>query len=456
MSTDPTTMVTPAVRYGTQTALAIGNFPVSGERMPLAVVRALALIKAEAAAVNHELGVPGIDGPLSAAIGVAAHQIIDGWWDDQFPLDVFQTGSGTSTNMNVNEVIAHLASEQLGRAVHPNDHVNASQSSNDTFPTAVQLAILEQLDVDLFPALGVLRGSLAAAADRFADVVKAGRTHLMDAVPITLGAELDAYRWQIEEAVERLEGTRVRLCRVPLGGTAVGTGLASPPEFGERVIAQVAARTNLPVVAAPSRVAAQGSRDALVEVSGQLRGLAAALLKIAGDVRLMASGPATGLGEIRLPALQAGSSIMAGKVNPVMTEMLAQVCVQVLGNDVAVGFAGSQGILELNTFQPMMAANVLRSVHLLANAARLFATRCIDGMEADEDRCLRGARSSPSISTALLPTLGYDAVASLVALANERGLDMVDAASTVMAREDAERALDVRRMATGHDLPPSV
>jgi len=449
-------MAAAARLYGTQTTLAIGNFPVSGERVPLAVVRALALIKSEAAAVNLELGVAGIDEPLVEAIGIAAGQIIDGRWDDQFPLDVFQTGSGTSTNMNVNEVIAHLAGDQVGRAVHPNDDVNASQSSNDTFPTAVQLAVLEQLDVDLLPALGVLRGSLAGAAERFADVVKAGRTHLMDAVPITLGAELDAYRWQVDEAVERLEGTRVRLCRVPLGGTAVGTGLASPATFGERVVARIAARTSLPITVAPSRVAAQGSRDALVEVSGQLRGLAAALLKIAGDIRLMASGPATGLGEIRLPALQAGSSIMAGKVNPVMTEMLAQVCVQVFGNDVAVGFAGSQGILELNTFQPMMAANVLRSVHLLANAARLFATRCIDGMEADEERCLRNARSSPSISTALLPTLGYDAVAGLVALANERGTDMVEAASTVMPREDAERALDVRRMATGREHPPSV
>jgi len=437
------------IRYGKQTELALGNFPVSGERVPLAVIRALAMIKAEAAAVNLELRVSAIDAPLVDAIAEAAQEIIDGRHDDQFGLDVFQTGSGTSTNMNVNEVIASLAGERLGRAVHPNDDVNASQSSNDTFPTAVQLAAMEQLDVDLFPALGTLRTSLRDAGARFADVVKAGRTHLMDAVPIMLGAEFDAYAAQVEEAIERLESTRHRLCRVPLGGTAVGTGLASPAGFGDRVVERIAARTSLPVTVAPSRVAAQGSRDSLVEVSGQLRGLAAALLKIASDIRLMASGPNTGLAEIRLPALQAGSSIMAGKVNPVMTEMLAQVCVQVMGNDVAVGIAGSQGILELNTFQPMMAANVLRSIHLLANAARLFATRCVDGIEADVERTLRFARSSPSISTALVPSLGYDRVAELVKTAAASGIDMVEAASALMPRADAEAALDVHKMARG-------
>ena len=441
------------IRYGRQTELALGNFPVSGERVPLAVVHALAMIKAEAAATNVELGVASIDAPLAEAIGAAARQVIEGTWDDQFVLDVFQTGSGTSTNMNVNEVIASLASEALGREVHPNDHVNASQSSNDTFPSAVQLATADQLEVDLLPALETLRTSLAGAAERFADVVKAGRTHLMDAVPITLGAEFDAYRAQIDEAVERLEGTRPRLCRIPLGGTAVGTGLAAPEGFGERVAARLAERTGLPVVIAPSRVAAQGSRDALVEVSGQLRGLAVALMKIAADIRLMASGPSTGLAEITLPALQAGSSIMAGKVNPVMTEMMAQVCAQVMGNDVAVGIAGSQGILELNTYQPMIAANVLRSVSLLANACRLFAARCVDGIEADAERCLRLARSSPSITTALLPILGYDRVAELVKSAAAQGIDVVQAAAAIMPAADAEDALDVRRMARGQEAP---
>ena len=437
------------IRYGKQTELAIGNFPVSGEVVPLPVIRALARIKAEAAAVNAELGVEHVDADVAAAVAVAAGEIIDGRWDDQFVLDVFQTGSGTSTNMNVNEVIASLAGERLGRELHPNDHVNASQSSNDTFPTAVQLATAQELDGELIPALQTLSASLGGAAERFADVVKTGRTHLMDAVPITLGAEFDAYRAQVDEAIERLDALRPRLCRVPLGGTAVGTGLASPPEFGVRVVARLAERTGLPVTVAPSRVAAQGSRDALVEVSGQLRGLAAALMKIAADVRLMSSGPNTGLAEIRLPALQAGSSIMAGKVNPVMTEMMAQVCAQVMGNDVAVGIAGSQGILELNTYQPMIAANVLGSVRLLANAARLFATKCVDGIEADVERNLRYARMSPSISTALVPSLGYDAVAQLVKSSAARGIDMLEAASEADAarrsRARARRAPDGAR-----------
>lgn len=437
-------------RWGPQTELAIGNFPVSGHRVPTSVIAALALVKRHAAAVNLELGGGRIDAELAAAIAIAADEVAAGRWDDQFPVDVFQTGSGTSTNMNVNEVIASLAGEQLGRPVHPNDDVNASQSSNDTFPSAVQIAALRRLDAHLVPAVARLEASFARAATRFADVVKPGRTHLMDAVPISLGAELDAYRAQLDEALERLAACRPRLGRLPLGGTAVGTGLAAPPGFGDRLIDRLARATGLPLVAAPSRVAAQGSRDALVELSGQLRGLAVALHKIASDIRLMSSGPATGLGELRLPALQAGSSIMAGKVNPVLTETMAQVCAQVIGHDAAVGMAGSLGILELNTFQPLIAFDVLESIELLGNACRLFAERCIDGLEADAERARRNARSSPAVTTSLVPLIGYDAVAAIVNEAATTGADLVELAARHLPREDAERLLDVDALADPH------
>ncbi len=440
-------------RWGAQTELAIANFPVSGRRVPQPVIAALALIKRHAAAVNLELGVGRLDAELAAAIGIAADEVAAGQWDDQFPVDVFQTGSGTSTNMNVNEVIASLAGEQLGRSVHPNDDVNASQSSNDTFPSAVQIAALRRLDEHLVPSVALLARSFALAADRLVDVIKPGRTHLMDAVPISLGAELDAYHAQLAEALERLDACRPRLGRLPLGGTAVGTGLAAPVDFGDRVIERLAQTTGLPLTAAPSRVAAQGSRDALVELSGQLRNLAVALHKIASDIRLMASGPMTGLAEIRLPALQAGSSIMAGKVNPVMTETMAQVCAQVIGHDATVGMAGSLGILELNTFQPLIAANVLESIELLGNACRLFAERCVDGIEADVERARRMARSSPAATTSLVPLLGYDTVAAIVHEAEATGADLVDLAARHLPRAEAERLLDVDALANPHRRP---
>ena len=439
-------------RWGHETDHAIANFPVSGRRMPIAVIHALAAIKAEAARVNHELGVQGLDRDVATAIATAADSVAAGEWDEQFPLDVYQTGSGTSTNMNVNEVVASLASEALGRAVHPNDHVNASQSSNDTFPTATTMAAVGAVRDQLVPAIDRLERSLTQVAARTVDVVKAARTHLMDAVPITLGAELTAYASQLAEARERLDSTLGRAGRVPLGGTAVGTGLNAPAEFGDRTIERLRERTGLDLTVAPNRTAAQGSRDGLVELSGQVRGLAVVLFKIANDIRWMASGPATGLAEIRLPELQAGSSIMPGKVNPVMAETLTQVCVQAMGNDAAVAFAASQGAFELNAYQPLIAVNVLDSISLLANATRLFAERCVDGIEADADRALRYARSSPAIATALNPLLGYERVAALVAegVAAGRPIRDVVVERTGLDPAVVDHALDVHAMADPH------
>ncbi|MHB1130322.1 MAG: lyase family protein, partial [Ilumatobacteraceae bacterium] len=342
--------------WGHQTELALANFDVSGLSLPIEVVHALAAIKVDAAIVNGA-DVVGDDAVRFAAIAEAASEVESGKYDEHFQIDVFQTGSGTSTNMNVNEVIARLAGEASGLAVHPNDHVNAGQSSNDAFPTAVAIAAIVQIQRSLLPAVTMLTTSLDIAATRFADVVKAGRTHLMDAVPIFLGDEFDGYAAQLREASERLHTSLPRLGRVPLGGTAVGNGLNSAPGFGAEVVACIAARYDIDLSIAPSRFAAQASRDGLVEASSHLRGLAIALFKIASDIRLMASGPVTGLGEILLPELQAGSSIMPGKVNPVMCEMVTQVAAQVFGNDAAIAFAGSQGMFELNTYQPLIAAN---------------------------------------------------------------------------------------------------
>jgi fumarate hydratase class II len=437
--------------WGKETTLAIDNFPVSGRPLPLAVIHALAAIKREAAVVNRDLAAPGVTPEVADAIVAAAAAVEAGEHDEQFPIDVFQTGSGTSSNMNVNEVVANLASQAAGSTIHPNDHVNAGQSSNDAFPTAVAIACLRALTTDLQPALELLAASLESASARFASVVKSGRTHLMDAVPVTLGAEFGSYAAQVREGMERLADCAPRLGRVPLGGTAVGSGLNAHPEFGERVVGRIAERWSIPLSVAPNRYAAQSSRDGLVEASAQLRGLAMALMKIANDVRLMASGPAAGLGEIRLPELQAGSSIMPGKVNPVMSEMLTQVCVQVFGNDAAVAFAGSQGAFELNTYQPVMAANVLDSLRLLTTACTLFAVRCTDGIEADEARCRQLAEASPAIATALNAALGYDRVSSLVkrAVAERRTIIDTVVESGAMEREDAARLLDVRKMADG-------
>jgi fumarate hydratase, class II len=442
----------PQPLWGRETELALANFDVSGQPLPIEIVHALAAIKAEAALVNAELRAEVDDDRKFAAIRDAALSVQRGEHDEQFLIDIFQTGSGTSTNMNVNEVVARLASDASGLAIHPNDDVNASQSSNDVFPTAVTLAAVIAIAHDLLPAVAQLTASLDGAAARFATIVKAGRTHLMDAVPIFLGDEFAGYASQLREARERIETSLPRVGRVPLGGTAVGTGLNAPAEFGERVVSRLAAQFGVPLSIAPSRFAAQASRDSIVEASSHLRTLAIALMKIANDVRLMASGPATGLAELRLPELQAGSSIMPGKVNPVMSEMVTQVAVQVFGNDAAIGLAGSQGAFELNTYQPMMGANVLSSIKLLTRACVLFAEKCVDGTEADVERNRHNAQSTPALATGLNERLGYDHVAKIVkkAIAERRPLIDVVVEDGALDRQTAEDLLDAERAARGN------
>ncbi len=443
----------PAVAlWGAQTQRAVDNFPISGRPIEPRLIRALALIKAEAAAVNAGLAeVEAVDDRVGTAIAAAAEEVAAGQHDDQFPVDVFQTGSGTSSNMNTNEVIAHLASRALGEPVHPNDQVNASQSSNDVFPTAIGLAAVEGVHDDLLPALDHLAEAFRAKADEFADVVKSGRTHLMDAVPITLGQEIGAYATQVEQAAQRLREALPRLGELPLGGTAVGTGINAPAGFGGAVIARLAERTGLPLTEATDHIAAQAARDAVVETSGQLRAAAVAFIKIANDLRWLASGPRTGLAEIRLPDLQPGSSIMPGKVNPVLCEAMTQVGAQVMGNDAAVAFAGSQGNLELNVYMPMMARNLLESITLLANVSRVFADRCVAGIEADVERCRANAEASPSIATSLNPYLGYERTAEFIKESLKTGTPIRDLVqkSGELSDDDLDRALDALALTKG-------
>jgi fumarate hydratase, class II len=440
-------------KYGAQTQRAVENFPISGIPIDRRLIRALAVIKGAAAPVNASLRDVGLDRRRAEAIVAAADEVAEGVWDSEFPVDVFQTGSGTSSNMNANEVIAALASERLGEpgSVHPNDHVNASQSSNDVFPSAVHLAVVESVALELVPAVEHLRASFTRKAREFRSVVKSGRTHLMDATPVTLGQEMGGYAAQLVASVERLEHMLPRVGQLPLGGTAVGTGINAPRTFAPRVIAALVKRTGLPLSEAPDHFAAQGARDGLVEASGELRGLAVALTKIANDLRWMASGPRTGLAEIRLPDLQPGSSIMPGKVNPVLCEAVTQVAAQVIGNDAAVAFGGSQGNFELNVYVPMMARNVLESIGLLANVCRLFADRCVDGIEADEERCRGYAESSPSLGTSLNPHLGYEKAAELVKASVRTGRSIRDLVldEGSMAPDDLDRALDVLGMTKG-------
>ncbi len=437
--------------WGAQTQRAVENFPLSGVRLERAHLAALGWIKAAAAAVNGELGV--LDADVAAAIRTSAEEVARGDWDAHFPVDVFQTGSGTSSNMNANEVIATLAARRLGRPVHPNDHVNASQSSNDVFPSSIHLAATAGVVGDLLPALRHLAGALEDKAEEFADVVKSGRTHLMDATPVTLGQEFGGYAAQVRYGVERLETVLPRLGELALGGTAVGTGVNTPPGFAARVVAELATATGLPLAEARNHFEAQGARDALVELSGQLRTVAVSLTKIVNDLRWMASGPRTGLAEIRLPDLQPGSSIMPGKVNPVVPEAVAMVAAQVIGNDAAVTFGGAAGSFELNTMMPMIARNVLESVRLLGTAARLLADRCVLGIEADAQRCRDYAESSPSIVTPLARYLGYEEAAAVAkqALRERRTLrDVVLERGYVergmLTRAQLDEALDVRRM----------
>jgi fumarate hydratase class II len=393
-------------KWRAQTQRAVENFPVSGMRLERAHIAALAAVKGAAAHVNAELGV--IPAPMAEAIEAAAAEVADGRWDAEFPLDVFQTGSGTSSNMNTNEVIATLASERLGEPVHPNDHVNASQSSNDVFPSSIHIAATASVTALLLPALDELATSLEAKSKEFETVVKSGRTHLMDATPVTLGQEFGGYAMAVRLGIERLESVLPRVGELPLGGTAVGTGINTPPGFSQAVIGLLAERTGLPLSEARDHFEAQASRDAIVELSGVLRVVAVSFNKIANDLRWMSSGPRAGLGEIHLPDLQPGSSIMPGKVNPVIPEAVCQVVAQVIGNDAAVAFGGAAGNLELNVMLPVIARNVLESIRILASIAHLLATKTVDGTTADVERCRRYAESSPSIVTPLNKYIGYE------------------------------------------------
>lgn len=398
--------------WGAQTARAVENFPISGQPVPPGVVRALARIKAAAARVNADLGV--LDADRAAAIAAAADEVASGRHDEQFPVDVFQTGSGTSTNMNVNEVVARRAHLATGLDVHPNDHVNAGQSSNDTFPSALRVATTVAAVHDLVPALRHLAASLGRKEDEFADVVKAGRTHLMDAVPVTLGQEFGGYRHQVELGAARVATAARATAELPLGGTAAGTGLNAAPGFAAAVIAQVADATGVELREAANHFEAQSTQDAVVELSGALKVVAVSLTKICNDLRWMSSGPRTGLGEIHLPDLQPGSSIMPGKVNPVVPEATLMACAQVIGNDVTITTAGAAGNFELNVMLPVIARNVLESIGLLTSTARLLADRCVDGITANVEHARRLAESSPSIVTPLNRYLGYEAAAAVV------------------------------------------
>jgi fumarate hydratase, class II len=428
--------------WGAETRKAVANFPVSGRPIPVPVARWLGRIKAAAARVNAELGL--LDAGKAERIAAAADSVAAGELDDQFPIDVFQTGSGTSSNMNANEVIAALAGED----VHPNDDVNMGQSSNDVFPSAVHLAALGEIDADLAPALVQLAGSLERKAEELAEVVKSGRTHLMDAVPVTLGQEFGGYAAQVRQSIARVEATRERLGQIPLGGTAVGTGLNTHPEFAERVRARLSKETGLRILPPADPFEAQAARDGLVEASGALRTTAVSLTKIANDLRLMGSGPRAGLAELRLPELQKGSSIMPGKVNPVIPEVVTQVAAQVIGNDAAVAVGGMQGHFELNVFIPMMARNLLESIELLASSSRLLAEKCVDGLEADRENCERYAELTLSAATALNPYIGYDRASEIVKKAAASGRSLREVAREAGVEESVlDEALDYRAMA---------
>ncbi len=420
--------------WGAQTARAVANFPISGQPVPVGVVHGLAELKGAAAEVNSQLGV--IDPERAAAIVAAAREVAEGRHDEQFPIDVFQTGSGTSTNMNANEVIGRIAHLASGLDVHPNDHVNAGQSSNDTFPSAVRIAATLAVHHDLVPSLLHLGATLGTKEEEFALVVKAGRTHLMDAVPVTLGQEFSGYRRQVELAAQRAVTAAHATAELPLGGTAAGTGINAAPGFAAAVITLVSARTGVQFREAANHFEAQAAQDAVVELSGALKVAAVSLTKICNDLRWMSSGPRAGLGEIRLPDLQPGSSIMPGKVNPVVCEATLQVCAQVIGNDTTITVAGASGAFELNVMLPVLARNVLESATLLAAAARLLADRCVAGIVADEQRCLDLAQGSPAIVTPLNRYIGYEAAAAVVkqSLNQQRSIREV-----VLARGHVER-----------------
>src|SRR3954470_15130366 len=433
--------------WGGETTKAVANFPVSGERVPVPVVRWLGRIKAAAARTNAELG--KLDSDIAERIAGAGDRVANGEFDDQFPIDVFQTGSGTSSNMNANEVIASLA----GEGVHANDHVNYGQSSNDVFPSAVHLAALDDATNGLLPALDALEQAFAAKADEFTDIVKTGRTHLMDAVPVTLGQEFAGYAAQVRLAARRVRNALPQVAQIPLGGTATGTGLNTHPKFAEGVRAKLNEATGLDIAAPEDPFEAQANRDALVELSGALKVVAVSLTKIANDLALMGSGPRAGIGEIFLPELQKGSSIMPGKVNPVIPEVVLQVGAQVIGNDLAITVAGSQGQFELNVRIPLMARNLVSgtgSITLLTSAATLLRTKCVEGIEANVDGATHSAESTLAAATALNPYIGYDKGGEIVKEAAASGRLLRDVALEMGVDEETyEKAMDLRKMAAG-------
>jgi fumarate hydratase class II len=431
--------------WGAETTKAVENFPISGERIPVTVVRWLGRIKAAAARVNAELG--KLEPETAERIAQAADRIADGEFDEQFPIDVFQTGSGTSSNMNANEVIATLA----GDGAHANDHVNMGQSSNDVFPSAVHLAALAEASGRLLPALEQLERSFATKADEFRDIVKSGRTHLMDAVPVTLGQEFAGYAAQVRLGARRVRNALPQVAQIPLGGTATGTGLNTHPEFAARVRALLSESSGLEILPPEHAFEAQGNRDALVELSGALKVLAVSLTKIANDLALMGSGPRAGLGELLLPELQKGSSIMPGKVNPVIPEVVMQVSAQVIGNDAAITIAGLEGNFELNVRVPLIARNLLDSIRLLSSTARAFAEKCVDGIEVNEEGCRRSAESTLAAATALNPAIGYDKATEIVKEAATSGRMLRDVALEHGVDEQTyDRAMDLRKMAQGN------
>ncbi|MFM6963755.1 MAG: class II fumarate hydratase [Micrococcales bacterium] len=437
--------------YSAQTQRAVENFPISGTTLERAHIAALAQIKKSAAQANAKLGV--LDAKVAEAIAVSADAVIAGKHDGEFPVDIFQTGSGTSSNMNMNEVLANLASKHLGSAVHPNDHVNASQSSNDVFPTSVHVAVTSALIHDLLPALDHLAKSLEVKAELWKTVVKAGRTHLMDATPVTLGQEFGGYAAQIRYGIERVQASIARVAEVPLGGTAVGTGINTPTGFPQEVIRLLAEETKLPVTEARNHFEAQGARDGLVEAMGALRVLAVSLTKINNDLRWMGSGPNAGIAEIHIPDLQPGSSIMPGKVNPVIPEAVMMVCARVIGNDATVAWAGATGNFELNVAIPVMGNALLESIRLLANSMRLLADKTVDGLEANVERARALAESSPSIVTPLNKFIGYEAAAKIAKHSVAKGLTVREATIELgyvdgekLTMEQLDKTLDVFRM----------
>ncbi|WP_298334197.1 class II fumarate hydratase [Ferrimicrobium sp.] len=438
-----------AALWGAQTQRAVNNFPISGQRLPMSLIRGLVWIKWAAASTNVDLGI--LDSAIGDAIVKACQEVLEGDHDDQFPIDIYQTGSGTSSNMNVNEVIARLASGHLGAPVLPNDHVNASQSSNDVFPTAMHLGILLELSGSLLPSLHRLADGLDAKASEFSEVVKSGRTHLMDATPITLGQEFSGYAAAVRKGIGRIELARDDVGEVPLGGTAVGTGLNAPPGFAGGVLARLQDRLGVPIREATNHFEAHGARDAVVFLSGALKTLAMAYYKLANDLRWMSSGPRCGLGEIHLPDLQPGSSIMPGKVNPVVPEAMGQVVAKVIGNDATIAFGGAAGNFELNVMQPIIGVAILDSIHIMSTIAESMLTKCILGIEANVERCRMYALSSPSIGTSLNPYIGYEQAAKVIkeALASDKDLRTVVLEKGLLSEAEVDVALDVMAMTKG-------